>query len=187
MSRLAVFSVLFCMCFGQTSMLYLAQSPTKFTWHTTPDKWREPRVYESEFDPAYNDRLSISHEKAGPSFTLRVPSPNKAYWFAAVADWPKEPAVSCNGAEFESKAESPCIYVSTEREYLLKVTFKRHDPNYTISVRWVNERLLYLQVWWGRVLGSAYLLDVENEIISHKEMIHDGSIDFEQWQQGKNK
>jgi len=49
----------------------------------------------------------------------------------------------------------------------------------------MNERLLFIEVWWGRVLGSDFLIDVENERVVHSEMIRYGAIEFQQWQQKK--
>jgi len=156
-------------------------------WHTTPDKWAESRIYESPFNPEYSDRLTITHEKLQQQFTMQVLSPNKAYWFAATPDWPKLPVASCNGAEFTIQAEDAPIFVFTEKEYLLKINLRHHYPNFAVTVRWINERLLFLQVWWGRILGSCYLLDTESECVIYKEMLHDGGIEYEQWQQDKKK
>jgi hypothetical protein len=54
-------------------------------------------------------------------------------------------------------------------------------------VRWVNERLLYVQVWWGRILGSWYLIDVEAEKVVYREMVHSGEIPFQQAHEGQKK
>jgi hypothetical protein len=155
--------------------------------HTPPEQWREPRNYETPFDPAFDGNLILSREAAGRAFKLQVPSPNGAYWFGVDPDWPEHPAVACGGADFEIKDEDASFAVFTERSDLLRVTLKRHYSNFIIRVRWVNERLLYVQVWWGRALGSCYLLDVEAEKVVHREMVRSGEIPFQQAHEGQKK
>lgn len=40
-------------------------------------------------------------------------------------------------------------------------------------------------IWWGRVLGTYFIYDVEKEKIIIKEMVHDGVIPFQQFQKTK--
>jgi len=156
-------------------------------WHTPPDRWPEPRNYQTPFDPQYDGRLLLSQEKVNRPFALKVSSPNRAYWFGADPDWPRDPSPACDGAEFEVKAEDASFWVFTEREDLLKVTLKKHYPNFLIRVRWVNERLLYIRVWWGRIVGSCYLLDVEARRVVYREMVRSGDIEFQQFKEGGNR
>jgi len=46
----------------------------------------------------------------------------------------------------------------------------------------VGDKLIYMQVWWGRVLGTQYIYDVENECFIHREMIVDGTVLYQQTQ-----
>jgi len=118
-------------------------------------------------------------------FKIKVLSPNKAYWFAANSDWPDPPTIDCSGTDFQVTASDAVIYVFTERDFLLRIQMRDHYPNFNISARWVNERLLFIRVSWGRVLGSDFLIDVENERVVHSEMFRYGAIEFQQWQQKK--
>jgi hypothetical protein len=84
---------------GLVAALAFAQSapPT----YTPPEQWREPRNYETPFDPAFEGNLQLSHEAAGRTFKLKISSPNGAYWLGADPDWPEKPAATCDGTDFE--------------------------------------------------------------------------------------
>ncbi len=51
-------------------------------WHATPDKWKEPRIYQTPILTEYSDRVSFDHQPTEDHFNVRVISPNNAYWFA---------------------------------------------------------------------------------------------------------
>ncbi len=67
----------------------------------------------------------------------------------------------------------------------MNIRFEDHN-NYGMKVRWINEKLLYMQVWWGRILGSYLIFDVEKERTVVREMVNDGHIPFQQFQQLRN-
>lgn len=52
------------------------------------------------------------------------------------------------------------LYVgdSDNRRAYLIASFKDHGN--TFSAHWINEDLLFLQVWWGRIASSDLILDV---------------------------
>jgi hypothetical protein len=39
-----------------------------------------------------------------------------------------------------------------------------------VQVHWLNEKLLYGSVWWGRVLATDFIFDVEGKAFLYKEM-----------------
>jgi len=158
-----------------------AQSPQEWTWHTEPDKWTEPRAFETPFEDRFADQLTLEHVNLRDEFNLKVRSPNEAYWFGVNIDWPEPPEVSNNGSEFLVSSRDVMIYVYTERPHMIRITVFDHYPNFSVDARWITEKLLYLRVWWGRVLGSSYIIDMENESIIYKEMVQDGLIPFQQW------
>lgn len=45
----------------------------------------------------------------------------------------------------------------TSRAYLI-ASFKDHGN--TFSAHWINEELLFVQIWWGRIASSDLILDV---------------------------
>lgn len=144
-------------------------------FHTRPDKWAEPRIYHGSFDQRYADRISISRivlvDVNGP---MEI-SPNKAYWFSAHYPDRMKPG------PYDFRAD---IY--NERDYLVRLHVS-DIGNYKTKLRWINEKLIYARVWWGRVKGVDFILDVESESIIYKEDVYEGGIPFQQWQQAKRK
>lgn len=141
-------------------------------YHTTPDKWENPRIYHSPYLKNYEKRISIIRASEQVHSGNKL-SPNKAYWFAVV--------------EPDTMKEGPWnteIYIDNEREYQINITLIDH-ASYPIRIEWINEKLLYIQVWWGRILGSYFIYEVEKEAIITKEMVHAGQIPYQQWQQKK--
>jgi hypothetical protein len=75
--------------------------------------------------------------------------------------------------------------VFTEQDYSLSVTLAAADCRYPPEVRWVNEKLLSVRVWWGRAIGTDLIVDVERERLVYRELFHDGQSMFEQWRSRK--
>ncbi len=144
---------------------------TRRTWHTPPDKWNQPRLYHSPFEPAYEDRITLGRVPAEQVEAERNLSLNHAYWCAL-----REPDRTKPGPW---TAE---LFIFTEREYLLRLVVTDYK---VVKPRWINQKLLYIEVWWGRILGTYLIVDVEAEAVIIKEMIHDGLIVFQQWQQAR--
>jgi hypothetical protein len=150
-------------------------------WHTTPDKWEEPRVFHSEFNPDYDARIRISRstlntgslEKYGQKESY---SPNKSYWFVLFSPNTMQPG-----------PWSTEIFIFNERENVVKIELLDHATQYVTTVKWINTKLLYIQFWWGRILGTYFIFDVEQEKVVVREMVHDGSIPFQQWQRNRQK
>lgn len=141
-------------------------------WHTPPDRWAEPRIHHSPFDQEYEQRIRISHISRRDGSALRkVFSSNKAYWYSAQPpDYLKKGPWSTD------------ILLDNERSYLIDIRLVDHSQ-YDLKVNWINEKLLYIQVWWGRILGSYLIFDLEKERIVSREMVHDGSLPFQQFKQ----
>jgi hypothetical protein len=140
---------------------------TLMQFHTTPDKWREPRLFhepleavDSHLSPPLAQRVRVDRVQAGAAPESRVASPNKAYWFNA----------SC-----------PVIDIHNERDYLVRVSLAEADCGADMQTRWISEKLLFVRVWWGRVLGSDLIVDVEREKVLYHEAVNDGNLPFQQW------
>jgi hypothetical protein len=158
-------------------------------YHTTPDKWEKPRIFHTPFDADYEERLTLSHQDLVDASLTKVRSPNGGYWAGIASDNLLE-TPTAKPDKFPSHVKSPdfAIYVFNERSAFLAIDIKGHDPRYVVRIRWINEKLLYIRVWWGRVLGTDMILDVETESMIFKEMIDEGGIAFQQgklWKQSK--
>ena len=169
-------------CFA--TLAVFAQRSTK-PWHTSPDKWNEPRTFHSPFNEGIDERISLAHEKLSGIERSKTLSPNKAYWFSV--DTAQAPSRQTNGNRFPASAADASIYIFNERGRLTRITFRDYYPNFAPDVRWINEKLLYIEVWWGRVVGSSFIFDVEHEKFVHKETVHDGQIPFQQFREAQER
>jgi hypothetical protein len=148
-------------------------------WHTTPDKWKEPRIFHEPFEPTFEDRIKISRialNKTAEKMDKKKLqyAPNQAYWYIVDAPDTMKPG-----------PWSTEIKIFNERDYLISVKLIDYAAQYMTTIKWLNEKLLYVQFWWGRIVGSYFILDVEKEKILIKEMVYDGGQAFQQWQQQK--
>ena len=141
-----------------------------------PDKWREPIIFHTEFQDEYSKRFILKrYYGISSSITLgRALSTNEIYCADIIT----------------SDITSDSIYVTkihihTGKDYMLSIELIDHKPNLP-EIRWVNEKLLFVRVWWGKVLGSDFIIDIEKEKIIYKDMINDGRIPFLQHQQNKD-
>ena len=54
------------------------------------------------------------------------------------------------------------IYIrdNLEKSANLKIVFRDHASG-GVRIRWLNEKLLFLQVWWGRIAATELILDID--------------------------
>ena len=139
-------------------------------WHTSPDKWKEPRLFHRPFDERFSSWISLDRGALPAALPERQMAANNAYWFAAILpDRTKEGPWNAD------------VLVYTERDHLVRIRLR--DIHYCRDIGWVNEKLLRLRVWWGRVCATDLIVDVEGERIIYREMVWDGGIPFEQFQE----
>jgi hypothetical protein len=68
------------------------------------------------------------------------------------------------------------VYRRTNSSPLLRLSLVDHLP-LGVKVKWINEKLLFVQSWWGRVLSTDLILDVlENRIIYMQDADYFGEI-----------
>ncbi|MCX8026939.1 MAG: hypothetical protein N3A62_03645 [Thermodesulfovibrionales bacterium] len=99
-------------------------------------------------------------------------SPNKAYWFIVdIPDTTKTPPWSLQ------------IRIFNERDYLICIVISNFAAQYETKVHWINDKLMYVQFWWGRISGAYLIFDVEKERIVLKEGFTDGETILQQWKE----
>jgi len=159
-------------CSGKTTSEHVS---SQWSFHTTPDKWKDARVFHRPFDKRWSERVIF---KKIPNETIsaeKVYSPNKAYWF------------SVNGVDCMTRAQCNAeVTIYNERDYMLQLKISEMKY-YPPKVLWINEKLVHVRVWLGIRLGVDQIIDVEREEIIYQEMIQSGGIAFQQWQQSKTK
>ena len=137
-------------------------------WHTPPDRWSRPREIYGALDPRYEERFRLQRERPVPQLVSQNYSANGGYWFSV-----REPRRAG-----EPRISEITIY--SERDYVLTLTVK--DAK-SLKANWVNDKVIYAEIWWGRALGTYALIDVETESIIQAEMIQSGTNAYQQWQE----
>jgi hypothetical protein len=130
-----------------------------------PDCWSEPRFFhgENEYDP-WQKNITIAvlkAEKPEPG----VFSPNKGYYFVR-----------------EGWRNDATITIYSEKKHLIQIKFKELFG--LGETRWVNEKLIFMRPWWGKIVGTDIIYDVENEKIIYAETITDGAQAYYQFKEG---
>ncbi len=170
----------FSLMLAAAALTAAALAAARQPWHSNPEGWTEPRLYHSPPLSEHEKRILQTRIALGriPDAAPRgerFPSPNKAYFYTV--------------AEPDTLVPGPwntVLSVDNERQGLLEVTIRDHR-SLGVRAEWISEKLLFIRIWWGRVLGTDLILDVESESILYREMVHDGGIPFEQSRQEKGK
>ena len=145
------------------SMLWNGEEP-----HTDPSGWSAPRLFHTIFEEEYEDRIILSMGEYPNVLPEAVYSGNGAYYFLLV-----EP-------DFERSGPwSTRIVINAEQEEPILIDLIDHS-SYSVVVKWINEKLLFGRIWWGRVLGTDFVFDVEARRMIFKEMVNDGCIPYQQ-------
>jgi len=129
-----------------------------------PDCWSESRLFHSagKIDP-WQKNTVIKTIKAEKPKTGEL-SPNKGYFFLVEGGRP-------NGK----------ITIYAEKDHLVQISF---SELFGLSdVKWINEKLLFMRPWWGRIAATDIIYDVEKEQVIYSEFVTDGYIAFQQFQE----
>ena len=111
-------------------------------FHTSPYCWGEVRTYASgEADPVELAVARIESDRKVEG----TPSPNGAYSF------------DITGRTAESDpGQYPQLVIYNERPYLLEIRFP--STKSISKAEWINENLVFVRIWWGRVAGSDIIV-----------------------------
>jgi hypothetical protein len=130
-----------------------------------PDCWTQSRTYQTDDDEyGWASSTKLEHIATVKPAAVTL-SPNHAYYFALSKDQPGQPLV-----------------VFAEKDHSIRISFT--DAMAVNDVRWINEKLLYMRVWWGRIAATDLVFDVEQERMILSESTHDGAIAMEQYREG---
>jgi hypothetical protein len=58
---------------------------------------------------------------------------------------------------------------------LLKLSFINHASG-GVRVQWLNEKLLFVEVWWGRIASTDLILDVSSKTFLYRETADYGDM-----------
>lgn len=96
--------------------------------------------------------------KPGPGHV----SPNKGYAFVV-----------------EGSRPSARITIHAEKDHLVDIDFVELFG--LSDVRWLNEKLLLMRPWWGRIAATDLIFDVEREKFIYAETVTDGTLAYQQY------
>jgi hypothetical protein len=57
---------------------------------------------------------------------------------------------------------------SSDNKTILRIDVFDHGNNF--HAKWLNEKLIFIEVWWGRVYASDLIVDVEKKRIVYHEV-----------------
>ncbi len=130
-------------------------------------EWKKPRNFHTAFENEFSDRIQVTNkDKRAPSETANY-SENEAYWFEI------EP--------LNQKTNEQHISVSADG--LATISLKGTYPNFPTSAHWINEKLIFIRVYWGRIVGTDLIFDAEKQKFIYREMVYDGTILYQQTRQ----
>ena len=129
-----------------------------------PDCWAESRlVHGGEENDLWKRNMQIMLLKAKRP-EPGVFSPNKGYFFVVKGGRP-----------------SARVTIYAEREHIIQIDFSNlHGLS---DIRWVNEKLLFMRPWWGRIAATDIIYDVEKAQVIFAEALKDGRIAYQQYLQ----
>jgi hypothetical protein len=130
-------------------------------------KCGETKVQYSPFDAAYANKIvleSTTDSKVPTQASEKQYSPQQTMWQTKIeSDYMKEGPWSTT------------VYIGSGSPAVLKLSFIDHD-NSSAQVQWLNEKLVFGRVWWGRVYSTDFILDVQKREFIYKEMAHYGEL-----------
>lgn len=133
-------------------------------YHSSPACWPSPRYTQHPPTADLVERVSLRTDDGAVQLMEGERSPNGGYRY-----------------QLQQVGEDWQLLVDVEggRSLRLQLRAPQHRP----SARWVNEKLVFLRVPWGRQLGSDLIVDVEAGRLLYHEALEDGSLAFEQYRQ----
>ena len=161
------FTVLFALSLGEKPFIF-AQANDSDAEQTTS----ESLTYENSntqlskelsyqpFDESLSEQIVLHSIEDSVFDGEKISSPNKLGTF-----WSMLPSFSEDGPW------STTFYIEYEGKDALRLAFLNH-ANVLPRAQWINDELLYINVWWGRIAGSDLILDVSREEFIYKKMFY---------------
>jgi len=66
------------------------------------------------------------------------------------------------------------VFGDDSRGALLAATFRDHGNTFT--AQWLSEKLVFIRVWWGRVVSSDLILDIDRRQFIYHELADYGGL-----------
>ncbi|KAF0145869.1 MAG: hypothetical protein FD156_547 [Nitrospirae bacterium] len=130
-----------------------------------PDCWSEARiVHNIDNWKKLPQNFKIEKVKIEKPVKFENVSPNKGY-------------------SYKNEGFRPDVTISIYAEKDHLTVIKITDVFGVSDIKWINEKLLFIRIWWGRIAIDDVIFDVEKEAIVYTEPAVDG---FQAYQQYKD-
>ncbi len=77
------------------------------------------------------------------------------------------------------KLPSARVTIYAEKDHVVDIEFVELFG--LSEVRWVNEKLIFMRPWWGRIAATDLIFDVEREKFVYAESLTDGFLAQQQY------
>ena len=77
---------------------------------------------------------------------------------------------------FFSRPETSNVSCASFRHYTQCLFLGRGSGAVLAEVKWLNENLLFIRPWWGRIAATDLIYDVEAEKVIHSEGVMDAYL-----------
>ena len=153
--------IIFLLCLSSASTLSQENLPSF-------PKCSDASVQYTPFDEDYSQKIIL---RIAPHSGTSGPERNKEYSPQHTA-W-----ISPNSPDYSRPGPwNTAVTIGTRgSSKVLQLAFQDHASG-GASVQWLNEKLIFGRVWWGRIYSTDFILDVEKEQFIYKQMAHYGEM-----------
>jgi hypothetical protein len=122
----------------------------------------------SSFDETFSSKITVEPRPASRGVldvSEKQFSPYKTGWITVnVPDYKNPGPWNTQVFIYDTKASSAEV-----------LTFKDHGSG-GVRLSWLNEKLLTGSVWWGRIVSTDFIFDVEKKTFIYREMANYGEM-----------
>jgi hypothetical protein len=133
-----------------------------------PLKCSNLEVRYSPFDATYSNRIvlkSVTTAENPPQSAAKQYSPQHTMWLAKVDADTMKPGPWTTSVYFGSDGNGE----------VWKLSLVDHASG-GVSVEWLSEKLVFGRVWWGRIVSTDFVLDVQKHQFIYREMAEYGDL-----------
>jgi len=160
-AKLLTFLMIFLLCLSSASTLSQENLPSF-------PKCSDASVQYTPFDEDYSQKIIL---RIAPHSGTSGPERNKEYSPQHTA-W-----ISPNSPDYSRPGpwNTDVTIAAPAGSKVLQLALQDHASG-GASIQWLNEKLLFGRVWWGRIYSTDFILDVEKGQFIYRQMAHYGEM-----------
>jgi hypothetical protein len=110
-------------------------------------------------------QIQINKVESGSQTGTKVKSPQFTSWFIERAPDYTKPG-----------PWDTTLYIGKNAKDKTLLTMKVVDHGTSFEVRWINEQLLFVRVWWGHIASSDLILDTDTGTLLYDRLANYGEV-----------